>query len=83
MKSDKNLMDIMSQFAIPSLTIGGQIMIALKYPQYGLLLNLIAQPFWLYSTWKSYKKAGQVGIFINTVAFAVVTLLGLLNYWFL
>ncbi|EKE19756.1 MAG: hypothetical protein ACD_8C00113G0004 [uncultured bacterium] len=78
-----NWINKFSQFAIPILTVGAQIITALKYPQYGLIVNLLAQPFWLYSSWKSYKEAGQIGIFVNTVVFSLVTLGGIINYWFL
>lgn len=79
----EKLMNSVSQFAIPAFTIGGQIIYAIKFPQYGLMLNLAAQPFWLYSSWKAYKQAGQVGILITTVIFTVVTIAGLVNYWVL
>ncbi len=82
MKKEK-IFDLVSQFAIPILTIGSQIVLSLKYPQWALWLNLFAQPFWLYSTWKSYKKVGQIGMFINTVAFTAITIVGLVNYWIL
>ncbi|MDP2708682.1 MAG: hypothetical protein Q8O93_01345 [bacterium] len=72
-----------SQLAIPLLTIGGQIVYAFKFPQYGLLLNLAAQPFWIYSSWKAYRNAGQIGILITTVIFTIVTVAGLVNYWVL
>jgi hypothetical protein len=82
MKKEK-LFDLVTQFAIPILTLGSQIVLSLKYPQWTLLLNFLAQPFWLYSTWKSYKKVGQIGMFINTVAFTIITFAGLINYWIL
>jgi hypothetical protein len=82
MKNEK-MFNVMSQIAIPVFTIGGQLAIALKFPQWGLLFALVSQPFWLYSSWKSYKKAGQIGIFINTVMFLLVTIFGVLNYWVL
>ena len=72
-----------SQVALPIFTLGGQLAIAMKVPQWGLLLVLASQPFWLYSSWKSYKNAGQIGIFINTVIFSMVTIFGLINYWIL
>jgi hypothetical protein len=75
------LFDSIAQFAIPILTVGAQITLSFKYPQYALILNLLAQPFWLYSTWKSYKEVGQIGIFINTVIFTLVTIAGIINYW--
>jgi hypothetical protein len=80
MQKEKNL-NLISQFAIPIFTVGGQIAIAMKFPQWGLLLVLLSQPFWLYSSWKSYKKAGQAGILVNTVIFTGVTIFGVLNYW--
>ncbi|KKP90537.1 MAG: hypothetical protein US57_C0001G0011 [Candidatus Moranbacteria bacterium GW2011_GWC2_37_73] len=71
----------MTQVALPALTLGGQLAIALKFPKYGLVLALASQPFWLYSSWKAYKQAGQIGIFVNTVFFCLVTLFGVVNYW--
>ncbi len=82
MKKEK-IFDSVTQFAIPILTIGSQIIISLKFPKWGLVVVLLAQPFWLYSTWKSYKQVGQIGMFINTVAFTAITIVGLVNYWIL
>jgi len=82
MKKEK-IFDSVTQFAIPILTIGSQIIISLKFPKWGLVVVLLAQPFWLYSTWKSYKKVGQIGMFINTVIFTFITIAGLINYWIL
>ncbi|MFH1895956.1 MAG: hypothetical protein ABH814_00580 [bacterium] len=65
------------------MTISTQIAIALKYPQWGLILNICAQPFWIYSGWKAYKKAGQVGLFVTTIIATIVMALGIVNYWFL
>jgi hypothetical protein len=79
----KKFINQFAQVAIPVLTIGSQIITSLKFPQYGLIVNLIAQPFWLYSTWKAYKEAGQIGVFINTVIFTAVTAIGVINYWLL
>lgn len=79
----EKVFDSVTQFAIPLLTIGAQVIIALKLPQWGLIVILASQPFWLYSSWKSYKKAGQIGILINTIIFSLVTMAGIVNYWFL
>jgi len=51
-KKDKNkkAFDVFAQFALPGLTIGAQILTSFKFPQLGLIANLLAQPFWLYST---------------------------------
>jgi len=82
MKKNNTLFNTVTQIAIPVLTVGTQIAIALKYPQWGLVVNLIAQPFWLYSAWKAYKKAGQIGLLITTVLVTVVIILGIINYFF-
>lgn len=79
----ENMFNSLTQIVIPVLTIGGQIAIAMKFPQWGLIVALASQPFWLYSSWKSYKEAGQVGMFVNTVIFSIVTVYGLVNYWML
>ncbi|QQS61516.1 MAG: hypothetical protein IPN70_01135 [Candidatus Moraniibacteriota bacterium] len=79
----EKLFNSVTQFALPGLTIGAQIATSLKYPQFGLIINLLAQPFWLYSSWKSYKQAGQIGILITTIIFTVITAMGIINYWYL
>jgi hypothetical protein len=66
---------------IPFFTVSGQLVIGLKYPGWGLILILAAQPFWFYSSRKAYKQADQIGILINTTIFAAVTIFGVLNYW--
>jgi hypothetical protein len=80
---EKNYFNSLTQFAVPSLTIGAQVAMALKFPAWGLLINLTAQPFWLYSSWKAYRQAGQIGLFIASVLFTAVTLGGVINYWLL
>jgi hypothetical protein len=80
---NKETFNSVSQFAIPALTIASQLFISLKYPEYGLIISLIAQPFWLYSTWKSYKEAGQFGMFVATIVMTFIILAGIVNYWFL
>jgi len=82
-KNKKKIFNQVVQFALPGLTIGGQIVTALKHPEFGLVINLAAQPFWLYSSWKAYRQAGQIGIFTTAVIFTVVTAVGVVNYWFL
>ena len=82
MKKEKLFSNI-AQFAIPGLTIGAQIATSLKFPQYGLIMNLLAQPFWFYSSWKAWRQAGQVGILLTTIIFTVITALGIINYWLL
>ncbi len=78
---DNNLFNTIVQIAIPVLTISVQIAIAMKLPQWGLVINMIAQPFWIYSAWKAYKQAGQIGLLITTILVTIVIALGLINYW--
>jgi hypothetical protein len=80
---NKKLFDSTAQLALPVLTISGQVVISLKYPEWGLIINLIAQPFWLYSSWKAYKQAEQKGLFISTIIMTIVITAGVINYWFL
>jgi len=80
---NEKLFNLMSQFAMPGLTIMAQAAIALKFPEWGLIINMIAQPFWLYSGWKSYRQAGQIGFFIATIITTLIIGFGLVNYWFL
>lgn len=82
MKKNKSLFNTITQVAIPALTISGAVAIALKYPQWGLVINLIAQPFWIYSSWKAYKKAGQIGLLVTTLMVTIVIILGIINYFF-
>lgn len=74
--------DKISQFLIPFFTLGGALLISLKYPGYGLIFNLLAQPFWLHSTYKAWKTLDQWGMFLNTVVFTFITLYGVVNYFF-
>jgi hypothetical protein len=72
-----------TQFAIPFLVVTSMVLVSLKIPQWGLIVNLAAQPFWLYSSWKAYKKAGQVGLLVTTIIMIVVLSFGVINYWIL
>ncbi len=82
MKDNKRF-NLLAQFVIPTLTISAQIAVALKIPQWGLLISMSAQPFWLYSSWKAYKKAGQIGLFITAIIITIVFGFGIFNYWVL
>lgn len=72
-----------SQWAIPFFTLGGVLLISLKQPGLGLVSNLIAQPFWLYETYWTWKRLGQWGMFLNTVAYSGIVLFGVINYFIL
>ena len=69
------------QAALPILTLTAQFVLASGNPKWGITINLMAQPFWIISSWKAYKQAGQSGIFINAIAFTLITMYGVLNYW--
>jgi hypothetical protein len=69
------------QVCVVFFTILGFLLIALKLPGWGLLSNLASQPFWFYSSYKSWKNADQIGAFLNTLIITAVLLFGVLNYW--
>ena len=77
----KKIFNILSQFLLPTFTLGAQLALAFKFPQLSLILNLLAQPFWLYSSWQAFKQAGQIGMLINTIAYGIITAFGIINYW--
>jgi len=79
---NKKIVNILAQIMLPLLTISGQLATSLKYPEFGLILNMLAQPFRLYSSWQSFKKAKQIWIFITTVVFTIITAFGIINYRF-
>lgn len=70
------------QVCLVFFTTLGFLLTGLKLPQYGLISNLIGEIFWLYSSYKAWKKADQIGMFINTVIATIILLAGVVNYWF-
>ncbi|MEI8130562.1 MAG: hypothetical protein WCG55_03605 [bacterium] len=72
-----------AQICLVLFTSLGFLLTALKLPAYGLVSNLLAQVFWIYSTYRSWKQANQVGAFINTIITTVIIVAGVINYWFL
>lgn len=71
------------QVCLVFFTTLGFLLTALKLPQYGLISNLVGEVFWIYSSYKAWKKADQVGMFINTIIITIVILAGVVNYWFI
>jgi len=69
------------QVCIVSFTLLGFLLTALKMPEWGLVSNLLSQPFWFYSSYKAWKNADQIGTFITTIMITSVLLFGVLNYW--
>jgi hypothetical protein len=82
-KKQKTLFDRLTQVLLPTLTILGFGLTSLKYPAYGLTVNLFAEVFWFYAAWKAWKEAGQVGIFITTIVITLILIFGVVNYFFL
>ena len=83
MSKREKVFDRVTQVALPFFTILGFLITAMKRPEYGLIFNLIAQVFWLYASYKAWKKAGQIGIFITTFILGIIILYGVINYWFI
>jgi hypothetical protein len=70
------------QVLLPIFTVLGFALTSFKLPQYGLIFNLFAQVFWLYSGYKAWKKADQFGIFATAIVLTIVVVYGVVNYWF-
>lgn len=47
------------QIGLTGFTILGFLLTSMKYPEYGLLANFVAQIFWLYSSYRAGKEAQQ------------------------
>lgn len=73
----------LTQVCIVLFTILGFLLTSFKLPQWGLVVSLIAQPFWMYSSYKSWKNANQIGAFITTLIITAVVSWGVINYWVL
>ncbi|PIT91143.1 hypothetical protein COU17_01950 [Candidatus Kaiserbacteria bacterium CG10_big_fil_rev_8_21_14_0_10_49_17] len=71
------------QVGLVGFTTLGFLLTALKLPEYGLLVALISEVFWLYSSYRAWKEANQIGIFITTIVITLILIMGVVNYWFL
>ena len=71
-----------AQIGLVFFTVSGYILTSLKLPKYGLPLNLIAEIFWFYSSYKAWRNAKQIGLFIVTIIITIILLYGVVNYWF-
>lgn len=76
-----SLLQLATQILLPAFTLIAQLLTSSGYPKYGLIFNMLAQPFWVYSSWKAYKEANQIGILVTTILFIIITAGGLINYW--
>jgi hypothetical protein len=82
MKNDWTVNSLM-QIGLVGFTALGFLLTSLKLPQYGVIANLMGQVFWLYSSYKAWRQADQIGIFIATISITFILFGGLLNYWLL
>ncbi len=82
-KTKTALYDKISNIALPVFTIAGFLLTALKLPQWGQASALCSQIFWLYSGYRAWRNANQIGIFITAVVITLILLGGLINYWLL
>jgi hypothetical protein len=71
------------QIGLPISTVAGFLLTALKLPQYGVVVSLFSQIFWMYSAYKAWRKADQIGLFVNTIIVTAVFAFGVINYWFI
>jgi hypothetical protein len=71
------------QIGLVGFTMLGFLLTGFKLPQYGLIANLISEIFWVYSSYKAWKEADQIGIFVTTIVITLILAWGVANYWFL
>lgn len=69
------------QVGLVGFTMLGFLLTSLKLPQYGVAANLVSEIFWLYGTYKAWKEANQIGMFINTLIVTAILIFGVINYW--
>jgi hypothetical protein len=69
------------QIGLVGFTGLGFLLTSLKRPQYGLIANLVSQLFWLYSAYRAWREADQVGIFITSICITIILVYGVANYW--
>jgi hypothetical protein len=73
--------NIVMQVGLVVCTGLGFLLTSLKLPHYGVIANLIGQVFWLYSSYRAWREADQIGIFISTVVITLILIYGVANYW--
>jgi hypothetical protein len=79
----KQKFDKATQILLPTLTGIGFLLTGLKRPDIGLVISLVSQIFWMYTSLQAWKKAGQIGIFITSIIVTFIVLFGVVNYWFI
>ena len=78
---ERRAMNSVMQIGLVGFTMLGFLLTSLKLPEYGIVANLISEVFWLYSTYKAWKEADQIGMFINTLIVTTILIFGVINYW--
>lgn len=81
-ENQKRSLNSIMQIGLVGFTMLGFLLTSLKLPQYGVIANLISEVFWLYSTYKAWKEADQIGMFVNTLIVSAILIFGVINYWF-
>lgn len=71
------------QICLTVFTILGFLLTSFKLPQYGVIAALVSEIFWLNSSYKAWRKANQMGIFITTIFITITLIFGVINYWVL
>jgi hypothetical protein len=73
--------NILMQIGLVVCTGLGFLFTSLKLPHYGVIANLIGQVFWLYSSYRAWREADQIGIFVSTICITLILIYGVTNYW--
>ena len=71
------------QIFLPGFTLLGFLLISMEMPEWGVSVSLFSQIFWLYSSYRAWRGAGQLGIFVNTIISTMIFAYGVINYWFI
>ena len=79
----KSIWEKSVQVFLPGFTLLGFLLISMGMPEWGVVVSLGSQVFWLYSSYRAWHEAGQLGIFINTLLATMIFAYGVINYWFL
>ncbi len=72
---------MLMQIGLVVFTSLGFLLTSLKLPHYGVIANLIGQVFWLYSSYRAWREADQIGILISTICITLILVYGVTNYW--
>jgi len=54
-------LNIVMQIGLVAFTALGFLFTSMKLPHYGVAANLVGQIFWLYSSYRAWREADQIG----------------------